>query len=1088
MKIFWAYETKTTAPVIRTASGLARDPNGKAEVSVTRESATCGLDSTSPSLTIQIDEDHSSIVKFPPSDHRINIILQKLDEISGVMVDTHLDRPQRRLIQDGAENISPGFTNTFSVSDLSNRSRNLELPSTHDVWDARSSIEGIGSAPQRDDRLQQIEEKFEQTFNWIYEDPSVGFGTWFRSGQGIYWINGKPGSGKSTLMKFIYNDSRTKRILCRWGTSARFMTASFFFHHRGTLIQRSFEGLLRSIISQMIEAQPDLIPLLFPILEARLGQKLSAINLRQSLASELYEFGATYGGERSESLEEIVRDISDRQRSRFQLKRIFADFFAEVSPHEANRMEDLLLRNKWKLFRLGDREVNHFTSWLYNKIFTGEGMNFNTEMDDEQLSGTFPPEEPDAADNLLFLGLGTLVREWKASQDLEGQIRRRILGYNPILSKEAKRKLRGILTRQERRENAQREIESGEWDPNSLETILLTLLNQKLFDMDMCFFLDALDEYDGPKEFISGFLEDLVQRGPESRTRIRICFSSRPWQTFQDKFRNCPGFAIHEYTKLDIHNYCLGFITGTEHGGLSLFAMISEIVNRSRGIFLWVKLVLSDLKRASRYQNIGQLRDTLNALPSELDEYYSSIIERGALGSRWETFVILESILRARQPITIDDIFTIVECSYATTYEEGIKAMRMAELKTASMTQEAKEQKLQAITGGLAECITSSAVKIFETVPVTTSFRQTTAVQLMHQTANEFINDPQFKHTTLGDEGKGTGQNGHSFLSKFYFLSAKHFYNSLDPRNPDLDLTLTYHAREAEKTTGTSQFDFFSHAPQDLFGYAQFTSGGRYIKSVEGLAVYAGLDLFLRDCAARGTRRFSNCEPQLARVVLSQLDGRVQLQNDSRKKVADRLLLLAQNGLNISKDRRSFHRLIAEMWGQPFDGTGSSDDNHRQVQDVFTTILVMILDTGKPEDVMPLLDSVVSTTYAVGELIHFSPPKLAKCALRYGAKPNAGTRKNETAMDFALSTASPHQQLPLREIHELMQILAQGGGLLRTTKLRVWESFIESCKQEGLDVGLFERLEFPNWMSSRTIHAEKAKRLGGRVLHFLGRR
>lgn len=36
---------------------------------------------------------------------------------------------------------------------------------------------------------------------------------WFQNGSGIYWITGKPGSGKSTLIKCLYGTENTKRLL-----------------------------------------------------------------------------------------------------------------------------------------------------------------------------------------------------------------------------------------------------------------------------------------------------------------------------------------------------------------------------------------------------------------------------------------------------------------------------------------------------------------------------------------------------------------------------------------------------------------------------------------------------------------------------------------------------------------------------------------------------------------------------------------------------------------------------------------------------------------------------------------------------------
>lgn len=97
-------------------------------------------------------------------------------------------------------------------------------------------------APERDTRMEQIEDQSNHSFDWVYS--SLGFPQWLRNGQEIYWISGKPGSGKSTLMKFIHNDARTFELLHQWQSGAYQIIASVLFHYRGSSIQKLFEGLL----------------------------------------------------------------------------------------------------------------------------------------------------------------------------------------------------------------------------------------------------------------------------------------------------------------------------------------------------------------------------------------------------------------------------------------------------------------------------------------------------------------------------------------------------------------------------------------------------------------------------------------------------------------------------------------------------------------------------------------------------------------------------------------------------------------------------------------------------------------------------
>jgi len=69
------------------------------------------------------------------------------------------------------------------------------------------------------DRKAIIADTHRGTFEWIYRDPEVesepwsNYVKWLGSVEDIYWITGKPGSGKSTLMKYLYGNPHTWRCL-----------------------------------------------------------------------------------------------------------------------------------------------------------------------------------------------------------------------------------------------------------------------------------------------------------------------------------------------------------------------------------------------------------------------------------------------------------------------------------------------------------------------------------------------------------------------------------------------------------------------------------------------------------------------------------------------------------------------------------------------------------------------------------------------------------------------------------------------------------------------------------------------------------
>lgn len=121
------------------------------------------------------------------------------------------------------------------------------------------------------DRRQQILEHHEATLDWLFDKkgskrwPGAEFDDWLTKGHGLYWISGKAGSGKSTLMKFLSCDQKTRKALSFWAQGSELVIASFFFWNPGIAMQKSQLGLLQSLMYEIICQHPELIPTLLPI-------------------------------------------------------------------------------------------------------------------------------------------------------------------------------------------------------------------------------------------------------------------------------------------------------------------------------------------------------------------------------------------------------------------------------------------------------------------------------------------------------------------------------------------------------------------------------------------------------------------------------------------------------------------------------------------------------------------------------------------------------------------------------------------------------------------------------------------------------
>ena len=141
----------------------------------------------------------------------------------------------------------------------------------------RRTLESLKFVDMRD-RYERISEAHQKTFEWVFgppgqsssipsiapDQPFDNFSTWLMSDKPLYWITGKPGAGKSTLMKFLSDDSRLLSHLRVWQRGRPLFTARFFFWNSGTTMQMSRIGLLQSLLHQTVSNFPHEIRRLFP--------------------------------------------------------------------------------------------------------------------------------------------------------------------------------------------------------------------------------------------------------------------------------------------------------------------------------------------------------------------------------------------------------------------------------------------------------------------------------------------------------------------------------------------------------------------------------------------------------------------------------------------------------------------------------------------------------------------------------------------------------------------------------------------------------------------------------------------------------
>ena len=114
--------------------------------------------------------------------------------------------------------------------------------------------------PEIDARHATIRSAHAKTCRWLLEKSE--YRDWLdvdkaTDHHGFLWIRGKPGSGKSTLMKFAVANVRK--------SMRNTIVVTFFFNARGGDLEKSTLGMYRSLLFQIFKAIPDLQKILDPI-------------------------------------------------------------------------------------------------------------------------------------------------------------------------------------------------------------------------------------------------------------------------------------------------------------------------------------------------------------------------------------------------------------------------------------------------------------------------------------------------------------------------------------------------------------------------------------------------------------------------------------------------------------------------------------------------------------------------------------------------------------------------------------------------------------------------------------------------------
>ncbi|TGJ64637.1 hypothetical protein EYR41_010681 [Orbilia oligospora] len=167
--------------------------------------------------------------------------------------DAHKNKSWQSYAAAAAAAYAREFLEVLSAIEMPTRflgAANSDQDSSHD---RRQEILDSLKYDEINSRKTDIRSAHDKTCRWFLKHPD--YKDWLDPARqsdhcGFLWIRGKPGAGKSTIMKFIYGKTR-KAVRGA-------VVASFFFHARGGILEKSISGMYRSLLLQLLEGYPDL--------------------------------------------------------------------------------------------------------------------------------------------------------------------------------------------------------------------------------------------------------------------------------------------------------------------------------------------------------------------------------------------------------------------------------------------------------------------------------------------------------------------------------------------------------------------------------------------------------------------------------------------------------------------------------------------------------------------------------------------------------------------------------------------------------------------------------------------------------------
>ncbi|KAK0716879.1 hypothetical protein B0T26DRAFT_774421 [Lasiosphaeria miniovina] len=250
--------------------------------------------------------------------------------------------------------------------------------------------------------------------------------------------------------------------------------------------------------------------------------------------------------------------------------------------------------------------------------------------------------------------------------------------------------------------------EAAAWSLPELQSMIRRIASQTRLPFKICLFVDGLDEYGGDTAQLCKQLGEL-SRCPD----IKLVVSSQPGGHIEDMLGKNPDtkLLVDELTRNDIRAFAKRYVTEDinwdwfmlHNGREPAMTFVNDICSRSRGVFLWV-LIVMNLVRVEIANNdklsVSELRQMVNeipVIPENLGASIRTILESSKPSCQSKLAgTMLIALAASGQPLPVT-VYSFHEVGYQRpgyVFKEETKPWSQDELKdfNLSFTQQLKSR------------------------------------------------------------------------------------------------------------------------------------------------------------------------------------------------------------------------------------------------------------------------------------------------------------------------------------------------------------------------------------------------------------